>query len=116
MLYKFNKVQRYCGDYYNIMTHSFNMHVNPIRSVVFERINDPYDLENYCINHHNTMSCMRILRGVSHMFQVDFFQNSPFYSDFKINSGENSCKYNFLLYSLNWTSNTQNFTKKRCNF
>ena len=49
-----------------------------------------YVLENCFINRHHIMQV-----GVSCMFQLKLLKNSrfsPFYSDFKIKSSENSCK------------------------
>ena len=60
----------------------------------------PYDLENYCIK-IVTISYMCILLGVLGMFQLEYLKKlrfSPFYSDFKIESIENSCKNNIFCY------------------
>ena len=51
-----------------------------------------------------TISYMCILPGVLGMFQLEFFKNarfSPFYSDFKIKSSENSCRKNILVILFN---------------
>ena len=58
---------------------------------------------------------MRILPGVLGMIQSEFFKNSrfsPFYSDFKIKSNENSCKNNIfvILFKIDFK-----YTKRRGN-
>ena len=82
---------------------------NPIRSWLFQTannlggggaLNPPPPTISKTIVSIFTISYMCILPGVLGMFQLEFLKNSrfsPFYSDFKRKSSENSCNNNIFV-------------------
>ena len=82
--------------------------VNPIRSGLFQTVNDPgalkaspppYDLENYCVNLHHIIHVhfTRCFRHVPIGIFKKFAILTILYSNFKIKSSENSCKNNIFV-------------------